>query len=184
MTAFYMPLCRMPAAPFFNGNPVDLLTFLITVDQLADMAGITEVAHIKAAARYAHPDEAELWECLEEYKGHGNKTFKCTAACTADTPLADSCEEDAIEYSDAGAHHSLISPIINTEEQMTLTNIMITPLTFETLQTACQNEVPVPAASPPNIALPPVQHSEPTPTKARLPLPIALLPKKKQIPPR
>ncbi|KAG2075299.1 hypothetical protein BDR04DRAFT_1150095 [Suillus decipiens] len=175
---FYMPLCRMPAAPFFNSNPADLLTFLITVDRLADMAGITEVVHIKAAAWYAHPDKAELWECLEEYNsndyeeftntvlyaypGHGNETFKRTAACTADAPLTDSCEEDAIEYSDAGAHCSLISPIINTEEQTTLTDIMITLLTFETLPMACQNEVPVPAASPPNVALPPVQHSEPS----------------------
>ncbi|KAG2074555.1 hypothetical protein BDR04DRAFT_1150819 [Suillus decipiens] len=178
MTTFYMPLRHTPAAPFFNGNPADLLMFLITVDRLADMAGITEVACIKAAAQYTHPDKAELWECLEEYNsnnyeeftnavlyaypGHGNKTFKHMAACTADAPLMDSCEEDAIEYSDAGAHHSLISPIINTEEHTTLTDIMITLLMFKTLLTACQNEVPVPAASPPNIALPPVQHSEPS----------------------
>ncbi|KAG2066777.1 hypothetical protein BDR04DRAFT_1120973 [Suillus decipiens] len=178
MTTFYMPLCCTPAAPFFNGNPADLLIFLITVDRLADMAGITEVARIKAAAWYAHPDEAELWECLEEYNsndyeefanavlytypGHGNETFKRTAACTADAPLMDSCEEDAIEYSDAGTHRSLISPIIDTEEQTMLTDIMITLLTFKTLPTTHQNEVPVPAASPPNIALPPVQHSEPS----------------------
>ncbi|KAG2065429.1 hypothetical protein BDR04DRAFT_1161481 [Suillus decipiens] len=147
-------------------------------DQLADMAGITEVAHIKAAARYTHPDEAELWECLEEYNGndyeefanavlytypgHGNKTFKHMAAYSADTPLMDSCEEDAIEYSDADTHHTVISPITDTEEQTTPTDIMITLLTFETLPMACQNEVPVPAAPPLDIALLPVQHSEPS----------------------
>ncbi|KAG2074339.1 hypothetical protein BDR04DRAFT_1151415 [Suillus decipiens] len=110
---FYMPLCRMPAALFFDGNPADLLTFLIMVDQLANMASITEVVCIKAATWYAHPDEAELWECLEEYNGnnyeefantvlyaypgHGNKTFKHMVACPADAPLMDSYEEDAIE---------------------------------------------------------------------------------------
>ncbi|KAG2078048.1 hypothetical protein BDR04DRAFT_999614, partial [Suillus decipiens] len=89
-----MPLYRTPAAPFFNGNPVDLLMFLITVDQLADMASITEVVRIKVATRYAHPDKAKLWECLEEYNsndyeefanavlyaypGHSNETFKHT----------------------------------------------------------------------------------------------------------
>ncbi|KAG2066247.1 hypothetical protein BDR04DRAFT_1121285 [Suillus decipiens] len=142
------------------------------------MAGITEVACIKAATRYAHPDKAELWECLEEYNGnnyeefanavlyaypgHGNETFKCTAACSADAPLMDSCEEDTIEYSDAGTHHAVISPIIDTEEQTMPTNIMITPLTFEALLMACQNEVPVPVAPPLNIALPPGQHSKPS----------------------
>ncbi|KAG2069263.1 hypothetical protein BDR04DRAFT_994999, partial [Suillus decipiens] len=62
-------------APFFDGNPADLLMFLIMVDQLADMTGITEVACIKVAARYAHPDEAELWECLEEYNGNNYEEF-------------------------------------------------------------------------------------------------------------
>ncbi|KAG2063146.1 hypothetical protein BDR04DRAFT_1123462 [Suillus decipiens] len=204
MTMFYMPLCHMPAALFFDGNPVDLLMFLITVDRLANMAGITEVARIKVATRYAHPDEAKLWECLEEYNGnnyeeftnavlyaypgHGNKTFKHMTACSADAPLTDSCEEDTIEYSDADTHHAVISPITDTKEQMMPTDIMTTPLTFKTLPTACQNEVQVPVASPFNIALPPVQHSEPTkrlsPWKARLPLSIALLPMKKQTPPR
>ncbi|KAG2073008.1 hypothetical protein BDR04DRAFT_1011642, partial [Suillus decipiens] len=65
----------MLAAPFFNGNPADLLTFLITVDQLADMASITEVVHIKVATQYAHPDEAELWECLEEYNSNDYEEF-------------------------------------------------------------------------------------------------------------
>ncbi|KAG2066690.1 hypothetical protein BDR04DRAFT_1159945 [Suillus decipiens] len=173
-----MPLHCTPAAPFFDSNPADLLMFLIMVDQLADMAGITKVVRIKAATRYAHPDEAELWECLEEYNGndyeefanailyaypgHGNKMFKCTVACPADTPLADSYEEDAIEYSDADTRHAIISPITATEEQTTPTDIMTTLLTFEILPTACQDEVPVPAASPLNIALPPVQHSEPS----------------------
>ncbi|KAG2062774.1 hypothetical protein BDR04DRAFT_1164662 [Suillus decipiens] len=175
---FYMPLHRTPAALFFDDNPADLLTFLITVDQLANMAGITEVACIKAATWYAHPNEAELWECLEEYNGnnyeefanavlytypgHSNETFKCTVACSADAPLTDSCEEDAIEYSDADTHHAVISPITDIEEQMMPTDIMITPLTFKTLLMACQNEVPVPAASPLNIALLPVQHSKPS----------------------
>ncbi|KAG2070284.1 hypothetical protein BDR04DRAFT_1155682 [Suillus decipiens] len=156
-----MSLCCTLAAPFFDSNPADLLTFLIMVDQLADMAGITK-----------------LWECLEEYNGndyeefanavlytypgHGNETFKCTAACSADAPLTDSCEEDAIEYSDADTHHAIISPITDTEEQMMPTDIMTTLLTFETLPMACQNEVPVPAASPLNIVLLPVQHSEPS----------------------
>ncbi|KAG2067289.1 hypothetical protein BDR04DRAFT_988782, partial [Suillus decipiens] len=62
-------------APFFDGNPADLLMFLIMVDQLANMAGITEVVHIKVAARYAHPDEAELWECLEEYNSNNYEEF-------------------------------------------------------------------------------------------------------------
>ncbi|KAG2068551.1 hypothetical protein BDR04DRAFT_1119653 [Suillus decipiens] len=177
MTMFYMPLCHTLAVPFFNGNPVELLTFLITVDQLADMAGITEIAHIKAATWYAHPDKAELWECLEEYNGndyeefanavvyaypgHSNEMFKRTVACSADAPLADSYEEDAIEYSDADTRHAVITPITNTEEQTTPTDIMTTPLTFEIIPTASLDEVPVPAASPLNIVLPPVQHSEP-----------------------
>ncbi|KAG2063967.1 hypothetical protein BDR04DRAFT_1122890 [Suillus decipiens] len=178
MTTFYMPLHCTPAALFFNGNPVDLLTFLITVDQLADMAGITEVAHIKAATWYAHPDEAELWECLEEYNsnnyeefantvlyaypGHGNETSKCTIACPADALLADSYEEDAIEYSDANTCHAVITPITNTKEQTTPTDITTTLLTFKILLTACQDKVPVPAASPLNIVLLPVQHSKPS----------------------
>ncbi|KAG2066672.1 hypothetical protein BDR04DRAFT_1160000 [Suillus decipiens] len=129
MTTFYMPLCCMLAAPFFDGNPADLLTFLITVDQLADMAGITEVACIKVATWYAHPDEAKLWECLEEYNGndyeefanavlyaypgHGNEMFKHAVACSADAPLADSYKEGTIEYSDADTHYAVITPITN-----------------------------------------------------------------------
>ncbi|KAG2067414.1 hypothetical protein BDR04DRAFT_1159216 [Suillus decipiens] len=178
MTTFYMPLCCTLAAPFFDGNPADLLMFLITVDQLADMAGIMEVAHIKVATWYAHPDEAELWECLEEYNsnnyeeftnaalyaypGHGNKTFKRTVACSADAPLTDSYEEDAIEYSDADTRHTVISPITDTEEQMTPTDIMTTPLTFEIILTACLDKVPVLVASPLNIVLTPAQHSKPS----------------------
>ncbi|KAG2075560.1 hypothetical protein BDR04DRAFT_1114737 [Suillus decipiens] len=189
MTMFYMPLRRTLAAPFFNGNPAGLLTFLITVDQLADMASIMEVAHIKVATQYAHPDEAELWECLEEYNGndyeefanavlyaypgHGNEMFKHAVACSADAPLMDSYEEDTIECSDADTHHTVISPITDTEEQTTPTNIMTTLLTFEIILTACLDKVPVLAASSLNMALMPVQHSEPT-----------LLPKKKQAPPR
>ncbi|KAG2066398.1 hypothetical protein BDR04DRAFT_1160280 [Suillus decipiens] len=178
MTTFYMPLHCMPAVPFFNGNPADLLTFLITVDQLADMAGIVEAARIKVATQYAHPDEAELWKCLEEYEGnsyeefantvlyaypgHGTKIFKCMVTCSAGTPLADSYEEDTIEYSDADTRHAVITPIINTEEQMMPTNIMATLLMFKIIPMASQDKVPVPAASPPNIALLPVQHSEPS----------------------
>ncbi|KAG2076013.1 hypothetical protein BDR04DRAFT_1114619 [Suillus decipiens] len=195
MTMFYMPLCRTLAAPFFDGNPAELLMFLITVDQLANMAGITEVAHIKVATQYAHPDEAELWECLEEYNGnnyeefanavlytypgHSNEMFKHVVACSADALLADSYEEDAIEHSDADTCHAIITPITNTEEQTTPTDIMTTPLTFKIILMACQDEVPVPAASPLNIALPTVQHSEPmkhlSPWKVQLLLPIALL---------
>ncbi|KAG2073127.1 hypothetical protein BDR04DRAFT_1152470 [Suillus decipiens] len=178
MTMFYMPLRCMLAAPFFDSNPADLLTFLITVDQLADMAGIMEVAHIKAATQYAHPDEAELWECLEEYNGnnyeefanavlyaypgHSTKMFKCTLPCSADALLADSYEEDAIEYSDADTQHAIITPITDTKEQMMPTDIMTTPLTFKIIPMASLGKVPVPAASLLNIALPPVQHSEPS----------------------
>ncbi|KAG2074713.1 hypothetical protein BDR04DRAFT_1150998 [Suillus decipiens] len=142
------------------------------------MAGITEVVHINAATWYAHPDEAKLWECLEEYNsnnyeefantvlyaypGHGNETFKHMVACPADAPLMDSYKEDAIGYSDADTCHAVISPITDTKEQTTPTDIMTTPLMFRILPTACQDEVPVPAASPLYIALPPVQHSEPS----------------------
>ncbi|KAG2077798.1 hypothetical protein BDR04DRAFT_1147517 [Suillus decipiens] len=177
MTTFYMPLHHTPAALFFDGNPVELPTFLITVDQLTDMAGITEVAHIKAATWYAHPDEAELWECLEEYNGndyeefanavlyaypgHGNDMFKCTVAYSADAPLVDSYEEDTTEYSDADTRHAVITPITNTEEQMMPTDIMTTLLMFEIIPMASLDEVPVPAASLLNIVLLPVQHSEP-----------------------
>ncbi|KAG2066689.1 hypothetical protein BDR04DRAFT_1120974 [Suillus decipiens] len=199
MTMFYMPLCCMPAALFFNGNPAELLMFLIMVDQLADMASITEVAHIKAATWYAHPNEAELWECLEEYNsnnyeefanavlyaypGHGTEMFKCAVACSADALLADSYKEDTIEYSDADTRHAVITPITDTEEQMTPTDITTTPLMFEIIPTASLDKVPVPVASPLNIVLPPVQHSKPmkhlSPWKAQLPLPIALLLTKK-----
>ncbi|KAG2069775.1 hypothetical protein BDR04DRAFT_1156275 [Suillus decipiens] len=173
-----MPLRRMLAVPFFDSNLVELLMFLIMVDQLANMTGIMEVACIKVAIWYAHPDKAELWECLEEYNsnnyeefantvlytypGHSNEMFKCTVACSADALLVDSYEEDTIEYSDANTHHAVIFPITNTEEQMTPTNIMTTPLMFEIIPMACQDEVPVPVASLLNIALPPVQHSKPS----------------------
>ncbi|KAG2063687.1 hypothetical protein BDR04DRAFT_1163404 [Suillus decipiens] len=175
---FYMPLCHMLAALFFNGNPVDLLMFLIMVDQLANMAGITEVARIKLATWYTHPDEAKVWECLDEYNGndyeefantvlyaypgHGNETFKCTVACPADAPLMDSYEEDAIEYSDTGTHHAIISPITDTKEQMMPTDIMTTLLMFKIIPTACLDNVPVLAASLLNIALTPAQHSKPS----------------------
>ncbi|KAG2072428.1 hypothetical protein BDR04DRAFT_1153401 [Suillus decipiens] len=175
---FYMPLCCTPSAPFFDGNPVDLLTFLITVDQLSDMAGITEVACIKAATWYTHPDEAELWECLEEYNGndyeefanavlytypgHGNEMFKCVVACSADTLLAESYEEDTIEYSDTDTHHAIITPITITEEQTTPTNITTTLLTFKIIPMASLDEVPVPVAPLLNIALLPVQHNKPS----------------------
>ncbi|KAG2076011.1 hypothetical protein BDR04DRAFT_1149723 [Suillus decipiens] len=98
------------------------------------MAGITEAAHIKVATWYAHPDKAELWECLEEYNGnnyeeftnavlytypgHSTKMFKHTVPCSADALLVDSYEEDIIEYSDADTWHTIITPIIDTEEQM------------------------------------------------------------------
>ncbi|KAG2068883.1 hypothetical protein BDR04DRAFT_1157415 [Suillus decipiens] len=78
MTTFYMPLHHMLAAPFFDSNPVDLLTFLIMVDQLADMVGIMEVAHIKVATQHTHPNEAKLWECLEEYNGNNYEKFANT----------------------------------------------------------------------------------------------------------
>ncbi|KAG2069160.1 hypothetical protein BDR04DRAFT_1157039 [Suillus decipiens] len=136
MTMFYMPLHHMLGALFFDSNLVELLTFLIMVDQLADMAGITEVAHIKAATWYAHPDKAELWECLEEYNGnnyeeftnavlyaypgHGNKIFKHAVACSADVPLVDSYEKDAIEYSDADTHHAILLTLKNKRHPLTL----------------------------------------------------------------
>ncbi|KAG2076366.1 hypothetical protein BDR04DRAFT_1149398 [Suillus decipiens] len=167
MTMFYMPLRCMPAAPFFDGNPVDLLTFLIMVDQLADMAGITEAAHIKAATQYAHPDKAELWECLEEYNGndyeefanavlytypgHGTEMFKRTVSCPADAPLVDSYKEDAIEYSDADTWHAIIIPITDTEEQMMPTDFTTTQLMFKIIPMASLDEVPVPVATPLNI---------------------------------
>ncbi|KAG2068913.1 hypothetical protein BDR04DRAFT_1157295 [Suillus decipiens] len=169
MTTFYMALCCTPAVPFFNGNPADLLMFLIMVDQLADMAGITEEACIKAATWYAHPDEAELWECLEEYDGnsyeeftnavlyaypgHSTKMFKHTVTCTTVTLLADSYEEDTIEYSDADTWHAVITPIIDTEEQMTPTDITATPLIFKIMPMASQDKVPVSVALLLNILL-------------------------------
>ncbi|KAG2069822.1 hypothetical protein BDR04DRAFT_1156144 [Suillus decipiens] len=164
MTTFYMPLCHMLAAPFFYGNPMKLLTFLITVDQLADMAGIMEAACIKAATRYAHPDTAELWECLEEYNSnnyeeftnavlytypdHSTEMFKCTVSCLADALLVDSYEEDTIEYSDAETCHAVITPIANTEEQTTPTDITTTLPMFETIPMASLDKVPVPVATP------------------------------------
>ncbi|KAG2075300.1 hypothetical protein BDR04DRAFT_1150097 [Suillus decipiens] len=172
MTTFYMPLCHMPAAPFFDSNSADLLMFLITVDQLADMAGIMEVACIKVATWYAHPDEAKLWECLEEYNGknyeefadtvlytypgHSTKMFKCTVACSADALLVDSYEEDAIEYSDTDTRHTIITPTTDTIEQTMPTDITTTLLMFETIPMASLDEVPVPVASSLNIALLPV----------------------------
>ncbi|KAG2064065.1 hypothetical protein BDR04DRAFT_1162966 [Suillus decipiens] len=178
MTTFYMPSHCMLAAPFFDSNPADLLTFLITVDQLADMAGITEAACIKAATWYAHPDKAELWECLEEYnsnhyeefanavlyayQGHGTKMFKHTVSCSADAPLADSYEEDTIKYSDADAQHAIITPIIDTKEQTTPTNITTTLLMFKIILMTSLDKAPVPAAPLTIIVLLPAQHSEPS----------------------
>ncbi|KAG2072478.1 hypothetical protein BDR04DRAFT_1153190 [Suillus decipiens] len=178
MTTFYMPLCHTLAAPFFNGNPGDLLMFLIMVDQLADMASITEAACIKAATWYTHPDEAKLWECLEEYNsnnyeefanavlyaypGRSTNMFKHTVSCPADALLVDSYEEDTIEYSDADTCHAIITPITNTEEQTTPTDFTTTLLIFKIIPMACQDKVPVPAASPLIIVLLPVQHSEPS----------------------
>ncbi|KAG2074571.1 hypothetical protein BDR04DRAFT_1150860 [Suillus decipiens] len=88
--------------------------------------------------------------------------FKRTVTCSADALLMDSYEEHTIEYSDPDTCHTIISPITDTEEQTTPTDIMTTLLTFKILLMACQDEVPVPAASPLNIALLPVQHSEPS----------------------
>ncbi|KAG2062807.1 hypothetical protein BDR04DRAFT_1164620 [Suillus decipiens] len=141
------------------------------------MAGITEAAYIKVATQYTHPDEAELWECLEEYdgndyeefanavlypySGHSTEMFKHMVSCPADTPLVDSYEENTIEYSDTDTHHAIITPITDTKEQMMPTDIITTPLTFEIIPTASLDEAPVPAASLLNIVLPPVQHSKP-----------------------
>ncbi|KAG2068552.1 hypothetical protein BDR04DRAFT_1157681 [Suillus decipiens] len=163
MTMFYMPLCCMPAALFFDSNPADLLMFLIMVDQLADMAGIMEQACIKVATWYAHPDEAKLWECLEEYDSnsyeeftnavlyaypcHGTEMFTYMVTCPAVALLVDSYEGDTIEYSDADTWHTIITPIIATEEQMMPTDNMATPLMFKIMPTATQDEVPVSAAS-------------------------------------
>ncbi|KAG2068726.1 hypothetical protein BDR04DRAFT_1157557 [Suillus decipiens] len=120
----------------------------------------------------------ELWECLEEYNGnnyeeftnavlyaypgHSIEMFKCAVSCPADALLADSYEEDAIEYSDADTSHAIITPITDTKEQMMPTDITTTPLMFEIIPMASLDEVPVPVASPLNIALPPVQHNEPS----------------------
>ncbi|KAG2067481.1 hypothetical protein BDR04DRAFT_1159064 [Suillus decipiens] len=141
------------------------------------MASIMEAAHIKAATQYAHPDEAELWECLEEYNsnnyeefantvlyaypGHGNEMFKHAVACSADALLVDSYEENAMEYSNADTCHTVITPITNTTEQMMPTDIMTTPLTFKIIPTSL-DKVPVPAASLLNIVLLPVQYSKPS----------------------
>ncbi|KAG2063426.1 hypothetical protein BDR04DRAFT_1163712 [Suillus decipiens] len=148
------------------------------VDQLADMAGITEAAHIKAATQYTHPDEAELWECLEEYDGndyeefanavlytypgHSTEMFKCTVPCSADALLADSYKKDTIEYSDADTQHAVITHITNTKEQMTPTDIMTTLLMFEIIPMACQDKVPVPVESLLIIVQLPAQHSKPS----------------------
>ncbi|KAG2357391.1 hypothetical protein BDR07DRAFT_1490785 [Suillus spraguei] len=72
---FCMPLHCTAAAPYFDGNPRELLMFLATVDELADLAGIADKAHIKAAICYADPDKAEVWECLDEYNGNSFVDF-------------------------------------------------------------------------------------------------------------
>jgi hypothetical protein len=89
-----------------------LLMFLATVDELADLASIADKACIKAVIRYTDPDEAEVWECLDEYSGNsfvdfantilhlylecGPITFNCTVTAEAVAPLADPYQGDAL----------------------------------------------------------------------------------------
>ncbi|KAG2073254.1 hypothetical protein BDR04DRAFT_990944, partial [Suillus decipiens] len=70
-----MPLPTLAAAPYFDGNAEELLTFFSIVDQLLAKAGITDKASIKFAVRCTDPDEAELWRDILEYDRNDFEDF-------------------------------------------------------------------------------------------------------------
>ncbi|OJA09874.1 hypothetical protein AZE42_12333, partial [Rhizopogon vesiculosus] len=65
--AFQMLLCNTPTAPKFDSTPRDLVRYFEDVSELLNAANITdEGKRIKAALRYIHRDDAEMWETLDE----------------------------------------------------------------------------------------------------------------------
>ncbi|KAG2074340.1 hypothetical protein BDR04DRAFT_1151418 [Suillus decipiens] len=60
--AFFMPLPTLAAAPYFNGNAKELLTFFGIVDELSAKVGITDKA-------------IELWRDIPEYDGNDFEDF-------------------------------------------------------------------------------------------------------------
>ncbi|KAG2067288.1 hypothetical protein BDR04DRAFT_1159331 [Suillus decipiens] len=73
--ACFMLLPTSAAAPYFDGNAKELLTFFGIVDELSAKAGIADKAIIKFAMGCADPDEAELWRNIPEYDGNDFEDF-------------------------------------------------------------------------------------------------------------
>ncbi|KAG2030962.1 hypothetical protein BDR03DRAFT_1016575 [Suillus americanus] len=69
MSTFRMPLRGTDAAPKFDGTPARLIPFFEDLEQLADYAGLTIEARIKAAIGYAPFEELETWASQPAAKG-------------------------------------------------------------------------------------------------------------------
>ncbi|KAG2073689.1 hypothetical protein BDR04DRAFT_1152112 [Suillus decipiens] len=116
INTFFMLLPTLAAAPYFNGNAKELLTFFSIVDELSAKAGITDKASIKFAMRCADPNETELWRdileydgndfedftnaVLQFYPGYGFGSFKRANTKTAAAPAVIPCELAPISYLD------------------------------------------------------------------------------------
>ncbi|KAG2065846.1 hypothetical protein BDR04DRAFT_1121605 [Suillus decipiens] len=129
---FFMPLPTSAAAPYFDGNAKELLTFFGIVDELSAKAGIADKANIKFAVQCADPDKAELWRDIPEYDGndfedftnvvlqfypgYGFGSFKWANTETAATPAVIPCELEPISYPDTPLQLAVqdISPAIST----------------------------------------------------------------------
>ncbi|KAG1756591.1 uncharacterized protein EDB91DRAFT_1076577 [Suillus paluster] len=71
----FMPPSTSDIAPRFTGITSELLPFFHEVARLADIVGLLDPAHIKAALRYTEEDEADLWTYQEESRGDNYEEF-------------------------------------------------------------------------------------------------------------
>ena len=72
-----MPTRRSKEAPRFNVNdPPSLWTYFLNYESLAEAAQLDEAKKIQHSTLYLDRDEAEFWECLDEFSGKDWLAFK------------------------------------------------------------------------------------------------------------